>query len=46
MDNIPEDYLCPISQEIMTDPISLPCCGRALSRISLVEWIKNKNTCP
>lgn len=30
-----EDLTCPISRELLQDPIVVPCCGRAFSRESL-----------
>jgi len=42
-----DDLLCPISRELLEDPIVVPCCGRAFSRKSLSSYftIANK-TCP
>lgn len=37
MDNIKENLLCPISLDILIDPISVPCCGKSFSRENLVS---------
>jgi ankyrin repeat protein/uncharacterized protein YegL len=35
MTAIPNDLMCPISLDWLEDPITLPCCGRAVSRESI-----------
>lgn len=42
MDNL----ICPITQELMDDPILLPCCGQAISRLPLVQFLADSRTCP
>ncbi len=34
----PEEYLCPISYELMTDPVLLAESGHSYDRESLMEW--------
>lgn len=40
-----ESFLCPISQEIMTDPIITPR-GITYDRKSILNWLKKSNICP
>lgn len=44
--NIPKDLQCPITHDLLEDPITSPCCGRAFSRISLIEWLETSLNCP
>lgn len=37
---------CPITQEIMTDPVILKETGQTYERNALVEWLKNHDTDP
>jgi hypothetical protein len=39
--NIPQDYLCPISQEIMTDPV-MAADGQTYDRKSIEKWLSKK----
>ncbi|KAG2382149.1 hypothetical protein C9374_005351 [Naegleria lovaniensis] len=43
-----EDLTCPISRELLQDPIVVPCCGRAFSRESLHTYFghASEKTCP
>ncbi|KAL9649334.1 hypothetical protein ABK040_014636 [Willaertia magna] len=38
-------YICPISQELMIDPVIIES-GHTFDRNSIEEWLKSKNTCP
>jgi len=40
------DLICPISLDLLEDPIILPCCGRAISRLALIQSIEFNLTCP
>ena len=43
---IPEDFLCPITHEIMRDPI-VNKEGRAFERTAICDWLRaSKGTCP
>lgn len=43
---IPEEYLCPISKEIMTDPV-VAADGQTYQRKSITDWLsRGKNTSP
>lgn len=46
--SLEEELICPISQELLVDPIIVPCCTRAFSRESLSQWFESsRNTsCP
>lgn len=47
MDNIKENLLCPISLDILIDPISVPCCGKSFSRENLIAVFDMKQyRCP
>lgn len=46
MSNIPQELLDPISLDIMKYPISLPCCGRIISRDSIANSLKTSSDCP
>jgi WD40 repeat protein len=38
---IPQDYLCPISQELMTDPV-IAADGHTYNRESITKWLSRK----
>lgn len=41
------DLNCPITHDLMVDPITVPCCGRSFSRQSLVDAFQYQGTqCP
>jgi len=44
--NIRSDLQCPITGELLNDPITVPCCGKAFSRAALVEWMTHRSVCP
>jgi hypothetical protein len=47
MENSNFDLNCPISLELMIEPISVPCCGRSFSRNSLISCYNDGNAkCP
>ncbi|KAL9641803.1 hypothetical protein ABK040_011789 [Willaertia magna] len=37
------DLSCPISKDLLEDPIVVPCCGRAFSRQSLLDYFSFHN---
>lgn len=44
--SVPEFFLCPITYEIMADPVTLDT-GMTYDRASIEEWLENgNNTCP
>lgn len=42
---IPDDFTCPITQELMTDPV-VTRYGQSFERSSIVEWIAKGKDCP
>ena len=42
---IPDEFLCPISQVIMKNPVSLQC-GHTFDQESLDNWLKINKVCP
>eukprot|EP00252_Welwitschia_mirabilis_P017958 TRINITY_DN4008_c0_g2_i1.p1 TRINITY_DN4008_c0_g2~~TRINITY_DN4008_c0_g2_i1.p1 ORF type:complete len:395 (+),score=51.15 TRINITY_DN4008_c0_g2_i1:172-1356(+) len=46
MDSTPDDFRCPISLELMSDPVIL-CTGQTYDRSSIQQWLESgKRTCP
>ncbi len=43
--NIANELVCPISQVLMVDPVSLTC-GHTFDRNHLETWLHGQNTCP
>ncbi|BCS83255.1 hypothetical protein QLL95_gp0868 [Cotonvirus japonicus] len=41
-----KDLQCPITNELMEDPIRVPCCGQAFERLAIVQWLETSRTCP
>lgn len=41
-----EDLMCPISLDLLEDPINLPCCGRTISRSPMIQSKNGSNYCP
>eukprot|EP00434_Breviolum_minutum_P032940 symbB.v1.2.029141.t1/scaffold3160.1/size62170/1 len=41
----PNEYICPISQEVMKDPVTT-CDGHTYDRKSIEEWLSGNNTSP
>ena len=42
---IPEDFLCPITQELLIDPVATTD-GQIYERKSIEKWLQNKDTSP
>ena len=42
---VPEDFICPITAEIMTDPVST-ADGFSYERAAITEWLRTKDTSP
>ena len=38
--------ICPVTQELFDDPISVPCCGQSYSRAALIGALNFKQECP
>lgn len=45
MTSVPDEYLCPITQSVMTDPV-LGSDGRTYERSAITEWLRTHNTSP
>jgi hypothetical protein len=41
-----QDLTCPLTLELFVDPISVPCCGKAFERASLVQTLQHAGRCP
>lgn len=41
-----DKFICPINYNVIKDPIMLPCCGRLVSRQSILNFLKKSNNCP
>jgi len=40
-------YTCPLTNTIMEEPVSVPCCSTNFERTALLSWMrKNGNRCP
>ena len=42
---MPDEYICPITSEIMTDPVSTSD-GFTYERAAITEWLRTKDTSP
>ena len=40
---VPRKFLCPISNEIMKDPVMLSDDGQTYERKNIIDWYNNKN---
>lgn len=45
-DNIDDDLRCPYTLDYLEHPITLPCCGRAISYQPFVEYYNAQKKCP
>jgi U-box domain len=41
-----QELSCPITHELLQDPVTLPCCGKACSRGALITALSFRPTCP
>ena len=42
---VPHDYICPITSEIMNDPVTT-VDGFTYERTAITEWLRTKDTSP
>ena len=42
---IPTSFYCPISKQVMTDPV-ITNLGISYDKKSIIEWLNTNNTCP
>jgi U-box domain len=40
---IPKSFICPITQEIMLDPVIVTSSGKTYERNAIEQWLKNNN---
>jgi hypothetical protein len=47
-EGLPEDFICPISNNPMTHPVTLCGCGCGYSyeESDITSWLEKNNTCP
>jgi Mg-chelatase subunit ChlD len=45
MSNLPENFICPITQQIMTDPVMCED-GISYERTAIMRWLETNNTSP
>lgn len=46
-ESTPDVFICPVSRELMKDPVALVDTGQIYDRSSIIEWFKKgHNTCP
>ena len=45
-DTTPDAFLCPITFDIMDEPVFLVESGHTFEKVALQEWLQNNNTCP
>ena len=43
---IPDEFLCPITGEIMTDPVNVCAEGHIFERAAINQWSATRNNCP
>ena len=46
MESILESLECPITLDIIKDPVQLPCCGKSVSRLPLKDALTRNKICP
>ena len=48
MDKYLDNFTCPLGMDLFEDPITVPCCGQAMSRKPLTDWLNTQpeKTCP
>ena len=44
--SIPEEFFCPITKEVMTDPVIDLVDGTSYERSAIFQWLRNNNTSP
>ncbi len=46
VDKVPEDNLCSICTNILSEPVIVECCGQLFCEECLKKWIQRQKTCP
>ena len=44
-DDLARDLTCPISQDLFSDPVMVPCCTKAFERLSLIQHFQHNTPC-
>merc|ERR1719456_1375774 len=44
-DQVPRDYLCPITQDVMIDPV-MAADGKTYERVAIAEWLRTHRRSP
>jgi SUMO ligase MMS21 Smc5/6 complex component len=42
----PLSFHCPITQEVMDDPVMVSYCGHTFERVAIEQWITQRHSCP
>lgn len=45
-DPIDPDLICPLLFDLFEDPVQLPCCGKAVSRLPIIQAVEYSPNCP
>ncbi|KAB5590568.1 E3 SUMO-protein ligase nse2 [Ceratobasidium theobromae] len=43
---VTQDYKCPITLQIYTDPLTSTVCGHSYSALAIRDWVRSNNKCP
>ena len=46
MEDEVNDLQCPVTLDLLEDPVASPCCGRTFSRAALRSCLERTDTCP
>ena len=46
MNEIPSSFTCPLTMDLMSDPVILSRTGMTYERSAIMEWLGVNNTCP
>ena len=46
VDKVPEDHICSICTNVLTDPLLVECCGQLFCEECLIKWLQKQKTCP
>ena len=43
---VPDSLLCPITQELMQNPLMITLCGHTFEGATITQWLKKEGKCP
>ncbi len=46
VDKVPEDNICSICTNILTEPVLIECCGKLFCQECLSKWLQKQKSCP